>query len=759
MITSWLYQNNKKLVNRDLTQTLDEARAKKVEFLDLSNNKFTQFSYVGEPLPDLKVLDMSYNQVPIEEFVLSSEAFPHLECLFLHSSLIKQLEIFGTFPRLRTIDVSQNQLTTFSLALSDSNHFPCMESLYLYGNPISNLPKEVFDKNAENQNVWGEEIKNFFQAITEDGKIPNDQIKLLVLGNSTVGKSSLIHFLKEGIYEKSKASTHGIDNLIWQPYKQDEQASEFEKSLNVSVWDFGGQEFYHNTHALFFSDNALYLVLFETDTNFQGQKLTELYLYEKGEKVLKTIPLEHFNHAYWLDNIAHISPQKQLPTLLVQNKCDISSVLNIDDCKSEYGIQEEHIFRISVEKTYEKERKHERNFEAFKETLLDIIKGSIAKFENSKKWQEIKNQIQSAWAKENILSYQEYQKRCQAIKPTIADKREGQEESQLDTLTKILHEKGVLLHFKHITELKEFIFVNPAWLTDSIYKVLDYSVIHQKGEFTFEHIEQVAEKIGGMNAAQMLALLKDFKLIFEIEKDEERLFIAPQYLPEQFDKATKGFVDSFEQTNNIKDCFTIAYDFLPVSVFLKFLAIYGNRHYKYWYNKNQLVFIKSKKVVFAQCVRNSEKRQISIKIQDGDLGLAKELFEALLSIDNTEKLQISLDNQNFVYYQKLKAMQEKGFVEIESLQGNRLKISSFSFLFGIHNPIQTPQNSFEETKTRILNAIENADLAKAFELIDSLKTEYLKTELEILRKEIIINGLRDANYIDRLKIWVSGLRD
>jgi GTPase SAR1 family protein len=56
---------------------------------------------------------------------------------------------------------------------------------------------------------------------------------------------------------------------------------------NVNVWDFGGQEFYHATHRLFLSSNAVTLVLFDKTTNDQELVSTKVQI-RKVEFVRKT---------------------------------------------------------------------------------------------------------------------------------------------------------------------------------------------------------------------------------------------------------------------------------------------------------------------------------------------------------------------------------------------------------------------------------------------------------------------------------------
>ena len=605
-----------------------------LKHLDISNNAYP---YIPE-LPNLEYLNLSKARVQTVSFLKNAVK---LRELHLGSNQIKDLTPLLNLENLEILDVSNNKIKSFPISLVKNS--PNLQELYLEGNQIENLPER---KASSKQRNAIESIRNYIQALEEDEVIPNDQIKILLLGNSTTGKSSLIEYLTNQAFTEVKPSTHGIEHIIWKPFAQLEDASKEEKNIKVAIWDFGGQEFYHATHSLFFSNKALYLILFDQETNFQGIKDTWIYLYENALKVQKEVPLEHFHYHYWLDNIRHYNDQPD--TLLIQNKCDISDAIEIPTAtKKIYSLKSnKHIFYISVKDAFHKQDKGD--FQVFQNKLFDHIRDNVGKFKNSKRWQEIKNKLQSEWAPENVLSFDQYVIRCQGIKPNIHDKENKNEQSQLDTLTEMLHEQGVLLHFPNIPELKNDVYVNPAWLTDCIYKVLDYNVIKNKGRFDFSHITKIAKNIEGISTNKLLALLKHFKLIFEIQRFGKESFITPQYLPEEFDEETQLAVDTFKATNKPKLCFILSYpDFLPVSVFLKFLAIYGNLHEQHWYTKNELVFIKNNQVVVAKCTRDQYIRQISIEISGKHSKLTQEMFDTLYTIDPSDNLQVSIDGKEF----------------------------------------------------------------------------------------------------------------
>lgn len=74
------------------------------------------------------------------------------------------------------------------------------------------------------------------------------------------------------------------------------------------MWDFGGQDIYHGTHALFMRTRAVFLLVW-TPVSEQGD-------HEHGGMVFRNRPLP-----YWLEYIRYLGGDRS-PVILVQNQCD-----------------------------------------------------------------------------------------------------------------------------------------------------------------------------------------------------------------------------------------------------------------------------------------------------------------------------------------------------------------------------------------------------------------------------------------------------
>ncbi len=90
---------------------------------------------------------------------------------------------------------------------------------------------------------------------------PLNELKLLVVGNEAVGKTSLLRYLVEGkARNPAEARTPGI---VQYERIQVQAWSPEDCQVQLNVWDFGGQEMMRGTHRFFLTERSLYLLVLE----------------------------------------------------------------------------------------------------------------------------------------------------------------------------------------------------------------------------------------------------------------------------------------------------------------------------------------------------------------------------------------------------------------------------------------------------------------------------------------------------------------
>ena len=90
---------------------------------------------------------------------------------------------------------------------------------------------------------------------TRPGQLTRTRERSGLIGEGNVGKSSLLAALRGEPFLENRETTHGID------IQSLEMVAADEGNIRFHAWDFGGQEIYRVTHQFFFSQDALFLLV------------------------------------------------------------------------------------------------------------------------------------------------------------------------------------------------------------------------------------------------------------------------------------------------------------------------------------------------------------------------------------------------------------------------------------------------------------------------------------------------------------------
>ncbi len=692
--------------------------------LDAARNEHLSRLTFGGPCPQLWFLDLSDNQLTELDF---PAGFPALQYLFLRKNKLEKLGFRGGLEGLETLDVRENELR--EIPLSYYQALPALTHLFVHGNSITNIPAENIPQD-ERANAW-DDVRNYLRSLAEDESVPNDEVKLILLGNSTAGKTSLLRYLREKTYNRIP-STHGIKNEIWQPDPG--------QPFKINVWDFGGQEFYHATHRLFLSNNAVNVVVFEAGTNFQGEAETEITLYRQGHPVPENLKLEHFHFSYWLKSIQYFA-QSLPPICLVENKMDKKGELGpeaiSDEIRETFGISADRAYALSIEEAAAKKRHQALKFQLFEEELHGLLRKTCATYEISRKWLDIKQALRKEAQRSYWLDHAGYVAFCEALRPGISEVKSGENKSLLDTLTDYLHNIGVILYYPQ--ELPDVVFINPEKIIDAIYRVLDYSVMEQQeGRFTRaevqERVKQFNDELGEgqppLDPEALISLMEKFELIFPT-KNDPNTFVAPQYLPGN--PPAGSFAKDFNK--GVARCqhhlFTLHFpDFLPKSVIARFICRQGKlAEDTYW--KHGILFDvqdPTHETPFSVLVELAEDQRICVRAERAVHAVARQQLDILLEVaQQPGNVQISADGQHFVPWQALQEAVEVGNPRIKSSTGDWVDVAKFALVLNDQaagHPMRHADPSYKQTSTNspmnpIQNLIANGRIEEALKLLEA----------------------------------------
>ena len=165
------------------------------------------------------------------------------------------------------------------------------------------MPREVLSHNLLDNCL--PRLRSYFSELASEPEAENE-VKVILLGNGRVGKTQLCRRFRDEPFDASVPSTHGVQ--IWREELKIQTAGQ-ETAFHVNWWDFGGQDIYHGTHALFLRNRAVFLILW--NPAFEDRKE-----FSENGLVLRNQPL-----AYWLDYVRSLAGEDS-PVIVVQSQCD-----------------------------------------------------------------------------------------------------------------------------------------------------------------------------------------------------------------------------------------------------------------------------------------------------------------------------------------------------------------------------------------------------------------------------------------------------
>jgi Leucine-rich repeat (LRR) protein len=689
-----------------------------LEYLDLSRNELSSFD-LPEVAPKLQYIYLLNNQLKQLSF---STNLPELEVLHLRKNQLVEINLSRGFQNLETLYLQENKITNIPVTFLDN--LVNLQGLYLKDNPIENIAKELFDKD---ESVL-EDVRNALLALSK-GAVENNEVKMILVGNSTVGKTTLVKYLRTGKFEDGENTTHGIRVDEWQP----KRANEGDKALNVLVWDFGGQEYYHATHRLFLSNNAVYCLLWNKATNVQDKVLTKLY---KNEELIEQ-ELEHYPYTYWLKNIRNYAPDS--PILLAQSRGGAEETIS-GKVFEEFKIEPKKNYQVCVSHVAKGDPNMEDEFRIFKRQLVSTLEATATKFKLGKYWVQIRDELRNkADAGQYRMTWEEYVAFCQSVDETM-------QESEVGTLTNYLKEIGTILYYPKYPGLEEVVFIKPTWVTDRIYDIFNEEVQENEGEFDLAHIVSVLEdeKIGNSEPerAMLSQELRDLMLAFELifsPKDKLETFFAIQYLPDAYAR-----LKALERQKKMRPHlgFKLYYpDFLPKPVFHRFIAEYGKYAVDEFWKYGIFFTHTSDTEVFAACT--FKEQTIEVWLDEENPLIISELFQKLYELSEQNKqIQISKNGTDFISIQQLEDAVEGELPKIKATNGNWVAREDFDF-FGMkgergmmHMLAKSQPTKNINQMERVKDLITRARLKEALEALLTLVSEANKNEVRQLLERL-----------------------
>ncbi|NEQ52634.1 MAG: TIR domain-containing protein, partial [Leptolyngbya sp. SIO3F4] len=494
--------------------------------LDLGSNQLSELPPEIVQLTSLTSLYLGSNQLselPPEIVQLTS-----LTSLSLMKNQLSELppEI-GQLTSLTSLDLYQNKISELPLEL---RHLP-LTQIDLSGNPLPIPPEILGSPNSWRNQEDLEAIFQFYEASSDEtGDFFLQEAKLLIVGEGGAGKTSLAKKIQDPDYELNpkEESTHGIKVIQWK-FSVD-NAQEF----RVHLWDFGGQEIYHQTHQFFLTERSLYALVADTRK-------------------------ENTDFPYWLNSIELFGGDS--PVLLIKNEKD-DRPCNVNERQLKGDFQYIKEFMAT-------NLKDGRGLEDIKEAIrYHITKLDFVGIPLPKKWARVRYALEND--ARNYIAQHDYFELCE---------RSGViEHAEKLRISNFLHNLGICLHFQKDRVLKNIVILRPEWATNAVYAVTtNQDVAKAKGRFTRDQLDDIWSEDQYANMGdELLQLMENFKLCYPIPGLEDN-YISPQLLdfePPDYD---------WDTSNNLM--LRYEYEFMPKGIATQLIV----RLYR-WIEQQQIVW-------------------------------------------------------------------------------------------------------------------------------------------------------------------------
>lgn len=612
-----------------------------IKYLLLGGNNISDINSLRN-CQNLKQLVLWNN--PIKDFRPLSNLI-HIEELYCQMTGLIDLTFIKNLPKLKILEFSDNKIEEISCFersglninlennrikkiqrsfakefnwLVDSysdGYFMKSPRIVLDGNPLEFPPASVIMLGPET-------TKNYYEASEEYGHEALSEGRIIFIGDGSSGKSSIIEKTLYGSFTKGREQTNGIKiEHLSLSHPEDK------RNLNFHIWDFGGQEIQHAVHKFFFTEGCLYVLVLDN---------------RKEE-----------DPEYWLQQIESLGGKA--PVLVVFNKQDENAAETVDrkylkekypniagfyktSCQTGFGIQD---FKTDLEKEVVKLRTVDEQF--------------------PKNWLQIKKSIEELTSgSQHYLTYEVYKEICK--------KNNTNDENAQKLLLSYFNKIGTVTWFGEDQQLKFLHVLNPAWITQGVYKILTAKkTANLFGQISIDDFKELLQPVNKedytydeKHYGYILQMMKKFSLC-DVREDKHLL------IPSAFGKIPKVEYSEFKG-EGVRTYVLQFKDYMPLALIHRYTTknIANALDNNYWYTG--IVVKDSKSDTLAMVHADKNEKRIYVRIKGNTpMGLWEyirrefgEIISSYAKISYEELVAVETKDETYVKYSDLVSYLQAG---------------------------------------------------------------------------------------------------
>jgi len=661
--------------------------------LEICENKQLDEINMSSGLPKLERLILRDNGCV--ELVFPS-GFLALNYLDASRNQLKKIEFKGEMPKLRCLNFSGNKLKNIDVLMMDL--FKGLEYFYLSDNPL-NASLEVYRRKDDgaNYNFAFRKLKEEFKL---GARILNKEYKVIIVGDGTAGKTCFVNRLLYNEFIEAD-STHGI---TIQQYEDKERIFGFDHIINL--WDFGGQDIYHTTHRLFLQSNAVYLLLWNMNTEENDSSTAKIENKKKD--------FENQKVSYWMEYISVFG--KGSPVLLIKTHKEEKKHKNYR-LKNKAGLEEQYYKKVDSIWFAEVDskiayNKREGGFKNMMHQLSEAIYNLGREEYLPEHWIAVKNhlekKIRDKQDLDKTMTYRDY--KTMAINYGVKDPK--------ILLTNWLKPLGTVFYREGY--FNNEIILDQEWAIRAIYVLFDrhpksgcyYEILKNNGGFTWEELETYWDDYTEEERIIFLEFMLACGMCYEIRKTEERskdiplkdrAYIAPQILPEDkpsdFSILRKKWKDQQQKILRIR----FQYEFSYYHYFQQFLVETqaDAKEMKSYYRYGMRIYDSNSDALI---IFDKKNKQINISISENGKILLDRIQNRFKDIHKSDvKTFVSVGDTPMIDLNKLNKHKEQALraeERIEAENGKLVEARRYAPFFELDE-----KEVFEKAKEKELTSI------------------------------------------------------